>query len=96
MLGAVIDTHAVIWYLNANPRLSDRAKTFIDEAGRRRTPVLVSPIFLVEVIYRQEKCAEHDQNERVGSAHPTQLLSPEGDASLPVSNYDGLRLPTRY
>jgi hypothetical protein len=29
---AVSDTHATIWYLNADLRLSSRAKAFIDEA----------------------------------------------------------------
>ena len=32
---AVIDTHAVIWYLNADARLSNRAKTFIEDATQR-------------------------------------------------------------
>jgi PIN domain nuclease of toxin-antitoxin system len=52
---AVIDTHTVIWYLNADARLSDRAKQFIDEAGRRGMPVLISSISLVEVLYLCEK-----------------------------------------
>jgi PIN domain nuclease of toxin-antitoxin system len=52
---AVIDTHVAIWYLNADPRLSDRAKTFIDEAGRRGMPVLISSISLVEVVYLCER-----------------------------------------
>jgi len=52
---AVIDTHGVIWYLNADPRLSNRAKNFVDEAGRQRRPVLISAIPLVEIVYPQEK-----------------------------------------
>lgn len=52
---AVIDTHAVIWYLNADPRLTGRAKAFIDEAGAQGKPVLVSAVTLVEVVYLQEK-----------------------------------------
>jgi PIN domain nuclease of toxin-antitoxin system len=52
---AVIDTHAAIWYLNADLRLSDRARRFIDEAGRRGMPVLISSISLVEVVYLCEK-----------------------------------------
>ena len=52
---AVIDTHTAIWYLNADARLSDRAKQFIDEAGRRGVPVLISSISLVEVVYLCEK-----------------------------------------
>ena len=52
---AVSDTHAAIWYLNADPRLSSRAKAFIDEAGVQGQPVLISTITLVEVVYLQEK-----------------------------------------
>jgi PIN domain nuclease of toxin-antitoxin system len=52
---AVIDTHTTIWYLNADARLSGRAKRFIDEAGRRGMPVLISAISLVEVVYLCEK-----------------------------------------
>jgi PIN domain nuclease of toxin-antitoxin system len=48
---AVIDTHTAVWYLNADARLSDRAKRFTDEAGRRGVPVLISSISLVEVVY---------------------------------------------
>ena len=52
---AVVDTHTNIWYLNADARLSGRAKRFIDEAGRRGMPVLISSISLVEVVYLGEK-----------------------------------------
>ena len=52
---AVIDTHTAVWYLNADARLSDRAKRFIDEAGRRGMPALISSISLVEVVYICEK-----------------------------------------
>jgi PIN domain nuclease of toxin-antitoxin system len=52
---AVIDTHTAIRYLNADARLSNRAKQFIDEAGRGGVPVMISSILLVEVIYLCEK-----------------------------------------
>jgi PIN domain nuclease of toxin-antitoxin system len=52
---AVIDTHTAVWYLNADARLSDQAKRFIDEAGRRGMPVLICSISLVEVVYLCEK-----------------------------------------
>jgi PIN domain nuclease of toxin-antitoxin system len=52
---AVSDTHTAIWYLNADPRLSSRAKAFIDEAAAQGQPVLISAITLVEVVYLQEK-----------------------------------------
>ena len=52
---AVSDTHAAIWYLNADSRLSSRAKAFIDEAETQGKPVLISTITLVELGYLQEK-----------------------------------------
>jgi PIN domain nuclease of toxin-antitoxin system len=52
---AVLDTHTAIWYLNADARLSERAKQFIEEAGRRGMPVLISSISLVEVVHLCEK-----------------------------------------
>ena len=52
---AVIDTHAVIWYLNADARLSNRAKTFLEDATQRSMPVFISSITLIEIIYLQEK-----------------------------------------
>ncbi len=52
---AVIDTHAIIWYLNADPRLSAQAKTFIEDAANRGLPVLVPTICLIEIIYLSEK-----------------------------------------
>jgi len=52
---AVIDTHAAIWYFNADTRLTARAKTFIDDAGMQAKPVLVATITLVEMVYLQEK-----------------------------------------
>lgn len=52
---AVSDTHAAIWYLNADHRLSSRAKAFIKEAEAQGNPVLISTSTLVEVIYLQEK-----------------------------------------
>ena len=52
---AVSDTHAAIWCLNADPRLSSRAEAFIDNAGEQGHPVLISTITLVEAVYLQEK-----------------------------------------
>lgn len=52
---AVIDTHAVIWYLNADPRLSAPAKTYIEGAANQGFPILVPSICLIEIIYLSEK-----------------------------------------
>ena len=66
---AVIDTHAAIWYFNADMQLTARAKTFIDDAGIQAKPVLVATITLVEVVYLQEKGnLPHDTLTRLADA----------------------------
>jgi PIN domain nuclease of toxin-antitoxin system len=50
-----MDTHAAIWYLHADHRLSDRAKRCIEASAHEGLSGLVSPIALVEIISRCEK-----------------------------------------
>lgn len=33
--GHVLDTHALIWHLEGNPKLSNRAKTIIDDPNNQ-------------------------------------------------------------
>jgi PIN domain nuclease of toxin-antitoxin system len=47
--------HAALWYVLANPALSIRAKSFIDEAGRAGAAIAVSTISLAEIISLIEK-----------------------------------------
>lgn len=55
MIAGVADTHAAIWYLFGDPRLSARAKDFIDQAAVARRSIEISPISLAEIIYLIEK-----------------------------------------
>ncbi|HEX3743755.1 MAG TPA: PIN domain-containing protein [Bryobacteraceae bacterium] len=55
MTAGVADTHAAIWYLFGDPRLSPRAKDFIDAAAANARSVEISPISLAEVLYLVEK-----------------------------------------
>jgi len=55
MASVVADTHTVVWYLAASPRLSARAKTAIDAAITSGQPVWVPTICLVEIAYLVEK-----------------------------------------
>lgn len=84
---AVIDTHAAIWYLNADPRLTARAKTFIDNAGVQGQPVLVATITLVEVVYLQEKGRiPHGTLTRVADAlHDPASVLQIADLSLAIA-----------
>jgi PIN domain nuclease of toxin-antitoxin system len=52
---AVTDTHAALWYVYADPRLSRTVKSFIDDAIAGRVRVAVSAVSLVEVAYLVEK-----------------------------------------
>jgi len=52
---AVADTHALIWYVMADRRLSPRAKSAIDDAAAAGDTILVSGITLVEMVYLVDK-----------------------------------------
>jgi PIN domain nuclease of toxin-antitoxin system len=55
MIAGVADTHAVIWYLYDDPRLSKAAGDFMDRAAEQANHIGVSPITLVEAIYLIER-----------------------------------------
>jgi PIN domain nuclease of toxin-antitoxin system len=44
----VLDTHALVWLVNGSPRLGDRTKKLIDQAGRQNR-IFVSAITPVEI-----------------------------------------------
>lgn len=55
MIAAVADTHAALWHLFDDPRLSGTARDFIDRAATRRQRIVVSSVSLAEVVYLIEK-----------------------------------------
>lgn len=55
MIAGVADTHAAVWYLFGDPRLSPGAKSFIDQAAASRRTIEISPISLAKVVYLLEK-----------------------------------------
>ncbi len=55
MLKAIADTHAVIWYLENDPRLSATARDTIDTAAQNGDRIGISTITLIEMIYLIEK-----------------------------------------
>ena len=55
MIGAVADTHAALWYLFNDPRLSRSAGDFIDRAAAAGTEVGISSVSLAEIVYLIEK-----------------------------------------
>lgn len=55
MIAGVANTHAAIWYLFDDPRLSKPAGDFIDHAAAAGRRVAVSSISLAEIVYLVEK-----------------------------------------
>jgi PIN domain nuclease of toxin-antitoxin system len=64
----VLDTHAVIWYLFADSRLSITARSLIERIATEGNQVAFSSITLAEIIYLSEK-------ERIDRTTLTRLLS---------------------
>jgi len=55
MPGLVLDTHAAVWYLQLDSRLSKSAEDAIDRAIQGGDPVYVASISVVELTYLVEK-----------------------------------------
>ncbi len=54
-MSAVLDTHAVLWYLENARELSNLARTTIEDAVRNGHSVYVSTISLIETVYLVER-----------------------------------------
>ena len=55
MIRVVADTHAVLWYLYNDARLSTQAMTFMDSIDQVGDQIAVSSITLAELVYLIEK-----------------------------------------
>jgi PIN domain nuclease of toxin-antitoxin system len=55
VIAGVADTHAALWYLLKNLRLSATARSFIDNAAEAGYEIALSPISLAEIVYLVEK-----------------------------------------
>jgi PIN domain nuclease of toxin-antitoxin system len=55
MIRALADTHALIWYVFADPRLSATAEAIFQAAATSGDRVAISSISLVEIVYLVEK-----------------------------------------
>ena len=55
MIRAVADTHAILWYLYNDPRLSAAAGTVMDATIKAGDEIAISSISLVEIAYLIER-----------------------------------------
>lgn len=65
MIVAIADTHAAIWYISNDRRLSHSARDFITNAANQGHEIGISSISLVEMVYLVEKgkiaASEYDE-----------------------------------
>jgi len=54
-MAAVLDTHAVIWYLLGSDKLSQATYSLIEGAAIRGGPTYLSAVSLVEIVYLTER-----------------------------------------
>jgi PIN domain nuclease of toxin-antitoxin system len=55
MIVGIADTHAIIWQIYSDPRLSQAAVNFINSAANNGDKIAVSSITLIEMVYLIEK-----------------------------------------
>lgn len=55
MIRAIADTHALIWYLFEDKRLSRSARQFMDDTAKSGEQIGYSAISVVEIVYLIEK-----------------------------------------
>lgn len=55
MIAGIADTHAALWYLLKNPRLSAPARNFMDDAARAGHEIGLSHVSPAEIVYLVEK-----------------------------------------
>ena len=55
MIVGIADTHAVVWYLMDNSRLSASANQFLETSAEDGDQIGISSITLVEIVYLIEK-----------------------------------------
>jgi PIN domain nuclease of toxin-antitoxin system len=54
-MDCVTDTHTLIWYLFASPKLSADAKTYLDRVALSGGYIFIPTISFVEITYLAEK-----------------------------------------
>ena len=55
MPAVCVDTHAIVWYLAGDPRLSAKAAATLDQTTAEGEPIYVPSVCLVELTYLIEK-----------------------------------------
>lgn len=65
MAAVLADTHALLWYLTSDPRISRAATAALDNATAAGDPIFVSAITMVEIQYLVEKGRLRSDDQRI-------------------------------
>ena len=65
MAAVLADTHAILWYLTADARISRAATAALDNATTAGDPIFVSAITMVEIQYLVEKGRLSAEDRRI-------------------------------
>lgn len=96
---AVADTHAVIWYLLADARLSANAHQALFNASETANPIGVPSICLVEIVYLTEKeripktALERLEQEIETSGSILTIIPTDGNIALSLKQVDRSKVP---
>jgi len=55
VIAGVADTYTALWYLLGDPKLSAKARRFVEDAAAAGEDIVISPISLAEIVYLVEK-----------------------------------------
>ncbi len=77
MAAVLADTHAILWYLTADPRISPSAIAAMDSATAAGDPIFVSAITRVEIQYLVEKGRLSAEDQRILKPSIDDVQNPE-------------------
>jgi len=96
---AIADTHALIWYLCNDERLSDRAKDMFEMAIVKNESIGISTISLIELIYLTEKkripdtALDNFRKEQDSESSILQIISLNSNISFGIRNIERDSVP---
>lgn len=76
MAAVLADTHAILWYLTADARISRAATAALDNATTAGDPIFVSAITMVEIQYLVEKGRLSADDQRIVVASVDDVQNP--------------------
>ncbi|MBZ0277532.1 MAG: type II toxin-antitoxin system VapC family toxin [Anaerolineae bacterium] len=99
MIAAVTDTHALIWYLYDDSRLSNTARQFMETVADHQDQIAIASITFIEMVYLIEKGRIASESLSIIAAeleHPDSLfieIPVDIQIARALSKVDGQQIP---